>query len=91
VIKLTKEITFDQDSRLHSKALIENNTKLLITDWKRNLLHLLDLDGNILSFNPNYVLKCPGGICVLNDSNEEKIFVGDFKHHKIFILNQILI
>ena len=59
----------------------------MITDWNRNLLHLLDLDGNILSFNPNYVLKCPGGICVLNDSNEEKIFVGDIKHHKIFILN----
>ena len=59
----------------------------MITDWKRNLLHLLDLDGNILSFNANNILKCPGGICVLNDSNDEKIFVGDFKHHKIFVFN----
>ena len=69
-------------------ALIENNTKLLITDYKRKLLHLLDLDGNILnSFNPNNVLKDPSCICVLKDPNEENIFVGDDEQHKIFVFN----
>ena len=44
---LTKETTFDQDSHLYRIALIEKQTKLLITDWNRNLLHLLDLNGNL--------------------------------------------
>ena len=69
-------------------ALIEKQTKLEITDYNRNLLHLLDFDGNILkSINPNNVLKKPTGVCVLEDENEEKIFVGDDKHHKIFVFN----
>ena len=69
-------------------ALIEKQSKLLITDWKRNLLHLLDLDGNILkTFNPNNVLKIPTGICVLRDPNEEKIFIGANNEHKIFVFN----
>ena len=69
-------------------TLIEKQTKLLLTDYMRHELHLLDLDGNILkSFNPNNVLKYPGGICVLDDPNEEKIFVGDFEKHKIFVFN----
>ena len=25
--------------------------------------------------------------CVLNDPNEEKIFVGDYRHNKIFVFN----
>ena len=66
-------------------TLIQNKTKLLITDWNRNLLHLLDFNGNILkSFNPNNVLKDTTGICVLDDPNEEKIFIRDDKKHKIF-------
>ena len=69
-------------------TLIEKQTKLLITDLSRNILHLLDLDGNILkSFKPNNVLKCPTGVCVLDNPNEEKIFVGDLKHQKIFVFN----
>ena len=86
-IKLTKEITFE-DSHLYRMSLIEKQTKLMITDYNRNLLHLLDLDGNILnSFNPNHVLEFPRGICVLNHPNEEKIFVGDYRHNKIFVFN----
>ena len=66
-------------------TLFEKQTKLLITDNNKSLLHLLDLDGNILkSFNPNNVLKGPTGICVLDDPNEEKIFIGDFKHEYLF-------
>ena len=71
-----REIAFHEDSSLGSISLIENNTKLITNDWKRNLLHLCDLDGNIFkSFNPNNLLKCPVGVCVLkrDDSNEEKI------------------
>ena len=51
-------------------------------------MHLLDLNGNILkSFNPNNVLKCRIGICVLNYPNQEKIFIGDNILHKIFVFN----
>ena len=87
-IKLIKELKFDQDSFLYGITLIEKQRKLLITDHKRNLLHLIDFDGNILkSFNPNNVLKRPSGICALHDPNEEKIFVGHYTHHKIFVFN----
>ena len=47
-IILKKEISFDQDAHLARMTLIEKQTELLITDWKRSLLHLLDFDGNIL-------------------------------------------
>ena len=81
-IKITKEISFDQDSRLYRMTLFEKQTKILITDYKRNLLYLLDFDGKILkSFNLKNILKRPTGICVLHDPNEEKIFIGDEKHH----------
>ena len=85
-----KEITFHGNSELYRMSLIESNSKLLITDWKRNLLHLVDLEGNILnSFNPNNIFKDPTGVCILIEpgSNEEKIFVGDEEHEKIFVLN----
>ena len=69
-------------------ALLKNNTKLLITDCGRKLLHLCDFDGTILkSVNPNNIFKDPTGVCVLVDKNEEKIFVGDEEHEKIFVLN----
>ena len=69
-------------------TLIENKTKFLITDFNRSLLRLLDFDGNILkSSNPNNVLKYPMGVCVLEDENKEKIFIGDDKQNKIFVFN----
>jgi hypothetical protein len=71
-------------------ALIENDSKLLITDYGKNLLHLLDLDGNILkSFNPSNFLKRPTGVCIRNsdDLNEEKVYIGDDEHHKVFVFN----
>ena len=37
--------------------------------------------------NPNNVLKYPMGVCVLEDENEEKIFVCDDEHHKIFVFS----
>jgi len=46
--------------------------------------------GNKLkSFNPNNIHKKPTGVCVLksNDSNGERIFVGDSELHKIFVLS----
>ena len=46
--------------------------------------------GNKLkSFNPNNIHKKPTGVCVLksDDSNEERIFVGDSELHKIFVLS----
>ena len=51
-------------------------------------MHLINFDGNILkSINPNNVLKYPMGVCVLEDENEEKIFVCDDEHHKIFVFS----
>jgi hypothetical protein len=87
--KPMREIAFDEDSDLYRMTLIENNSKLLISDYGRNLLHLCDLDGNILkSFNPNDILKDISGVFVLNsDSNEEKIFVGDDERHKIMVFD----
>ena len=87
-IKLKKERSFDQNSSLFSMTLIGKQKRLLITDWTRNLLHLVDFDGNILTtFNLNNVLMCPTGICVLDVPNEEKIFIGDNDQHKIFVFN----
>ena len=69
-------------------ALIEKQTKLLITDYKINLLNLLDLEGNILeSFNTNSVFKIPVGVCVLSDPNNEKIFIEDYENFEIFVFN----
>jgi hypothetical protein len=70
-------------------SLIENKTKLIISDWKRSLLHLCDLEGTILkSFNPDYNFKKPTGDSFLkSDSNDEKIFVGDSELHKMFACN----
>ena len=87
-IILKKEISFDQDAHLARMTLIEKQTELLITDWKRSLQHLHDFDGKILKpFNPNNILKIPVGVCVVSDSKEEKIFVGDYELHKIFVFN----
>ena len=88
IIKLTKETTFDEDSFFLIMALIENNTKISITDCKRRLLRLLDFDGNILkSFKPDDDLAFPVSVCVLNDPNEETIYFGDSFHHGIFVFN----
>ena len=80
--RLRTAISFDQDSILYRITLIKKQTKLLITDYKRNLLQLLDIDGKILKlFNPNNILKFPIGVCVLHDPNEENFFFGDDKQH----------
>ena len=90
-MKLKKEIVFHQDSNLNRMALIENNTVVLITDWKRNLLHLVDLDGNILnSLNPNNIFKRVLGVCVLISDSKEELFIGDAEHRKVFVLNSNL-
>ena len=87
-LKQVNEIISPEDSRFYRMTLIENNKKLLITDWKRNCLHLTDLDGGLIkSFNPNNIFKDPAGVCILIDSNREDIFIGDDEHHKIFVFN----
>ena len=55
-------------------TLIENNTKLLIAEFVRNLLHICDLDGNLLnSFKPNGMLHNPLGLCAAN----KEIYISD--------------
>jgi hypothetical protein len=81
-----KEVTFHEESELYRMTLLENNKKLLISGPKRNQLHLLDLDGNILeSFDPDNLLKSPSSVFLLkSDTNEEIIFIGDSGQHEIF-------
>jgi hypothetical protein len=89
--KPMREILFDEDLwvGIESLTLIENNSKLLISDNERCLLHLSDFDGKILkSFNLNPIIEIIDTVCVLeSDSNEEKIFVGDIIRHKIFVFD----
>ena len=88
-----KEVSFHSDSLLYRMALLENNSKILINDFGRDLLYLCDLDGNILkSVNPNNIFKDLSGVCVLrsDSNNEEKIFVGDDEDFKIFVFNSNL-
>jgi hypothetical protein len=55
--------------------LIENNSKLLITDYRKEQVHIFDLNGNHLkSVEPNEKLKKPLGIYVLDN----EIFIGNF-------------
>ena len=86
--KSTKEVSFPENSLVYGMALVENNTKILITDFGRKLLHCCDLEGKIMkSWNPNNILMGPVGVCVLKVTNvsvDEKIFVGDNELHKIF-------
>ncbi len=89
--KPMREILFDEDLwvGVESLTLIEINSKLLISDNERCLLHLSDFDGKILkSFNLNPIIEKIDTVCVLeSDSNGEEIFVGDNIRHKIFVFD----
>jgi hypothetical protein len=89
-IKLIKKVEFSTDSEFSRIALIENNSKLLISDYKAGLVHVFDLNGNLLkSVEPNEKLKRPLGIYILDkeiyigncDVDEPQIFVYDFEFH----------
>jgi hypothetical protein len=86
--KPMREILLEESSRYRSITLIENKSKLLISDKERCLLHFSDFDGNILkSFNLNHIIKIIASVCVLeSDSNEEKIFVADDRE-EIFVFD----
>jgi hypothetical protein len=86
--KPMREILLEESSGYRSITLIENKSKLLISDYKRCLLHKSDFDGNILkSFNLNPIIERIRSVCVLeSDSNEEKIFVADYRHN-IFVFD----
>jgi hypothetical protein len=74
-IKFIKKVEFSTDSEFSRIALIENNSKLLITDNRKELVHIFDLNGNHLkSVEPNEKLKKPLGIYVLDN----EIFIGNF-------------
>jgi hypothetical protein len=77
----THRIVFDRiNSNLKNMTLFEKNSKLLITDCRKNDfkigLHLSDLNGNLRkSFNPGNKLTCPGAICTFSD--KEEIFIAN--------------
>jgi hypothetical protein len=83
-IKLIKKVEFPTDSEFSRIALIENNSKLLITDYKAELLHIFDLNGNLIkSVEPNEKLKKPLGIYIID--NEIYIGNGDDTEAQIFV------
>jgi hypothetical protein len=86
-IKFIKKVEFSTDSEFTGIAFIENNSKLLITDYKAQLIYIFDLNGNLLkSAKPNDKLNKPLGICILDNEiyigncevDKPQIFVYDF-------------
>ena len=68
-------------------ALFNNGSNILITDWKKGVIHKLDINLNYIeAINPNNCLKSPWGICVQRNKNET-IFVGDHILKKVFMFD----
>ena len=69
-----KKVDVPAAIHLGRMTLIENNTKLLIAEFVRNLLHICDLDGNLLkSFKPIGMIHNPLGLCAAN----KEIYISD--------------
>ena len=63
----------------------------MIADYKKGLLHVCALNGNLLkSINPDGCLQEPIGICVgtKNSCNDERIYIYDSKAETVFLFNQ---
>ena len=74
--------------RLYRIAYFRNCTSLLITDGGKGLLHICDLDGNLInSLNPKNVLTDPRGIFVFKKDSDEEIYVLDYSAGIIFLFN----
>lgn len=69
--------------------LSKDKTRLYITDETQSVIHISDLNGNLIqTINPNGLLKQPIGMCINNYiENEEEILVGDYVDHQIFVFN----
>ena len=71
-------------------ALFNKETNILITDRWTRLIHVCDLNGNLLkSINPGGCLKEPEGICVgIRKNGIEEIYVSDRRANTVFVFNQ---
>ena len=72
-------------------ALFNKETNILITDPSQGLIHVCDLNGNLLkSINPDESLQQPVGImCVgIRKNGIEEIFVSDNKTKTVFVFYQ---
>ena len=68
-------------------ALFNNGSNILITDYKKGVIHKLDINLNYIeAINPNNCLKEPLGISVQRNQNET-IFVADYKLKKVFMFD----
>ena len=73
-------------------ALFNKQTNILNLDSWKGLIHVCDLNGNLLkSIIPDGCLKYPYGICVgIRKNGNEEIYVYDFKESNVFVFNQDL-
>ena len=71
-------------------ALFNKETNILITDPSKGLIHVCDLNGNILkSINPGGCLKGTFGFCVgIRKNGIEEIYVYDARARTVFVFNQ---
>lgn len=87
-VKLFKQINIASET-LYRMVLFNNGTELLVSDELGGLIHIYDLNGNqIDSINPESALLQPLGLLVYkNENNEEEVYIGDYRQHKIFVFN----
>jgi hypothetical protein len=70
-------------------VLYNNGTKIAMPDELNSIIHICDLNGNLIeSRDPDGLIDQPIGICILNkDDGEIKIYIGDCAVHKIFVFD----
>jgi hypothetical protein len=70
-------------------TVFNNGTELALPDELNSLIHICDLNGNLInSINPDGLIDQPIGICVLSkDDGTEEIYIGDCSEHKIFVFD----
>ena len=87
-MKSVKKVELDNARWLKRMALFNKATNILITDSWKGLIHVCDLNGNLLkSVNPG-CLELPLGICVASRKNkEEEIYVYDRKAAALFVFS----
>ena len=70
-------------------VLYNNGTKIAMPDELNSIIHICDLNGNLIeSKDPDGLIDQPIGICILTKENgDEEIYIGDCAEHKIFVFD----
>ena len=88
-IESVKKVDLKYAGRLTKMALFNKETKILILDDVKVLIHVCDLNGILVkSINPESCLKDPFGICVGAGKNgDEEIFIYDHYLETVFVFD----